>query len=215
MLILKKSVFAIHSDIVWHGMIPFWTALLHFESLPLRQKIPTPFGVGIFLFIRKFIGGSLPLKQLDCLLQMLDDGQILGALALTLAAADAGGGQAVALGGELGVALLGGGEGAGTKLTDPVVILENVRDGDLLGAAVHAVAAGGAGHGGLGVDDIHHLFQKRLLLGGDGLEMAHKAEVVRHLLRGGHAAEDHAHIVQGRGEANGPGGRGGVRVGGL
>lgn len=50
MLILKKSVFAIHSGIVWHRMIPLGTVLLHFESLPLRQrKACNPKGYRLFL----------------------------------------------------------------------------------------------------------------------------------------------------------------------
>ena len=42
MLILKKSVFAIHSGIVWHGMIPLGTALLHFKPyMPRSEMRPT------------------------------------------------------------------------------------------------------------------------------------------------------------------------------
>ena len=82
-------------------------------------------------------------------------------------------------------------------------------------AAVYAVTAGSAGDGSLGVDDVHHLVQQGALIGGEGLEIAHKAEVVLQLFRGRHAAEDHAHVIQRGGKADGPGGGGGAGIGGL
>ena len=98
---------------------------------------------------------DLLLKLLRHILQQLSDGQVLGADTLALAAADA---------------VRGAGAGPGVDILIVVVRVpvavgvlrvhdgEQVRNGDVLGTAVRAVAAGRAGDEVLAVENFLHIF---------------------------------------------------------
>ena len=80
---------------------------------------------------------------------------------------------------------------------------KQVGDGDVLGAAVDAVAAGGAGDQVLAVEDLLHLLHRRQLRFVQGLEVLHEGDVVPHLLHIAHAGEHHQHTGEARGEPQG------------
>ena len=70
-----------------------------------------------------------------------------------------------------------------------VACAEDPRDGDLLRAALGAVAAAGAGDGTPVEDDVLRLGDQRVFLLGHGHEILHGGQVVFHLVHGIHAAE--------------------------
>ena len=127
---------------------------------------------------------------------------MLGAGGLALAAAHAVGGAAAlfhivfiacpaVFPAEHGVGVQGGEQGG---------------DVDLHGAAVGAVAAGGAGHQIHAVKHAPHLLDGGVFLFVQGPEIFHEAEVIRHLLLCTHTGEHHHHALLGGGVADGIGG---------
>lgn len=78
---------------------------------------------------------------------------------------------------------------------------EQVGDGDVLRAAVRAVAAGRAGDEVLAAEDPLHLLHRGQLLGAERAEVLHEGDVVLHLLHIAHAGEDHQHSGEARREA--------------
>ena len=80
---------------------------------------------------------------------------------------------------------------------------EEVRDRDVLGAAVRAVAAGCAGDEVLAVENFLHLFHCGALGLVEGLEVPHERDVVLHLFHVAHAGEHHHHAGEARDKADG------------
>ena len=79
----------------------------------------------------------------------------------------------------------------------------------MLGTALGAVGAGGAGHGAVPADELGGPGGERQLLLAQRAEVGHIPGVVLHLGQGGHAGEHHHHLLQAGGEPDGPGGQGG------
>ena len=100
-------------------------------------------------------GYALVFKGFLDVLQIFDDRQMLGTDLLTLAAGDAGAGLAVAHGGAV---VVHGGEVQSTVLLEVVVGRKIGGNINVLGAALHTVAAGSAGHGDGAMDDLCGLF---------------------------------------------------------
>lgn len=143
---------------------------------------------------------DLLLKLLRHILQQLSDGQVLGADALALAAADA---------------VRGAGAGPGVDILIVVVRVpvvvgvlrvhdgKQVGDGDMLRAAVGAVAAGRAGDQILLAEDLHHLGNGGTLGIVQRRKVLHVAQVVLHLLHAAHAGQHHQHTGEARGKPDG------------
>ena len=125
---------------------------------------------------------------------------MLGADALALAAADA---------------VRGAGAGPGVDILIVVVRVpvvvgvlrvhdgEQVGDGDMLRAAVGAVAAGRAGDQILLAEDLHHLGNGGTLGIVQRRKVLHVAQVVLHLLHAAHAGQHHQHTGEARGKPDG------------
>ena len=146
-------------------------------------------------------------------MQVLDNGEMLGAHGLALAAADTIPGPAEGSG-EAGI--VGGVNRPFFHCLPHVLIVEGkiLGDGDFLGAALGTVGAAGAGDGDLGFEELRRLGDDALFRLGERGEFLHKGEVVLQLRQVAHAGEHHFHALQRGGEADGPGGGGGGAVGG-
>jgi len=132
-----------------------------------------------------------------------------------LAAVDAVLGAAVVFDEALVVEAVGH-HGAGDDGAFGVIIeREEVGNGNVLRTAFHAVAAGGAGNHGGGVDDLDGFGEHFAFLIGERFEILHVGGVVEQLIIGGHAAEYHYHAFEACGETHGPGGDRGFGVIGL
>ena len=84
---------------------------------------------------------------------------------------------------------------------------EQFRDGDLLRAAVRAVAAAGALDEVLAAEDFLHLRDGSKLRFAQRLEVLHERDIVLHLLWRAHTGEHHQHAGESRGKADGIAGR--------
>ena len=125
---------------------------------------------------------------------------MLGADALALAAANA---------------VRGAGAGPGVDILIVVVRVpvvvgmlrvhdgKQVGDGDMLRAAVGAVAAGRAGDQILLAEDLHHLGNGGTLGIVQRRKVLHIAQVVLHLLHAAHAGQHHQHTGEARGKPDG------------
>ena len=104
-------------------------------------------------------------------------------------------------------------DGAAAAGAELVVLVQQIRDIQLLGTAVTAVAAGSAG------DGILHLIRRskedRLLSGGEGVKAFKGGHVIRHLRHVGHPGEDHVDVIQSLEPAEAEGGDAGVGAKGV
>ena len=80
---------------------------------------------------------------------------------------------------------------------------EQVRDGDVLGTAVRAAAAGCAGDEVLAAENFLHLLNSGKFRFVQRLKIRHERNIVLHLLHAAHAGEHHQHAGEARGEAQG------------
>lgn len=148
-------------------------------------------------------------KRLGHVLQVLLDGELLGADLLAPAAAGAVRGLARP-----------GGEGAvvhhavGVPAHAAVVVvqIEIGPHGDIFRTDLGTLAAVGAVDLRLRAEDGRGLLNDLLLLLVQGDEVLHVGGVVLHLLHGGHAGEHHQHVVQAGGKPDAPGGDGQLRL---
>ena len=85
---------------------------------------------------------------------------------------------------------------SGGKAFEVIVNGKNIGNGDALGAAVGAIAAGGAGNGDKLPDGIGSLLKQSLLLRIQRLKCIHIAGVIQHLRFVAHTAEYYHHIIQ-------------------
>ena len=133
-------------------------------------------------------------------LQVLHNGQVLGANCLALAAFQA---------------LIGTGKLACQRdvfsmpglsvLLLPIIQREQAGDGDTGRASVHTVIASGTGDRHAAVDQSHRTADNRMLLLGEGFSLYHVGCIIRQLFHIAHVGEHHKHALQICRKANGPG----------